>query len=598
MRIGICRDCRYGRGRVRARRKGRGTRQRGVQIQVARADGEEVVLNREGLIDRGVGDDGSGREVLGGGQHQASFHLIGRQVLTSDQGRGRAAGYAGGHAGPAQYEVAGTSTRGRVLHVGSQRHLAAGFRSFKGGSGSKNREYFITGRDQIRFCHKVDQRRPFRAVSGHQVVGAGGGALGIHGSDGEHERIIAGRGDGPVAVGVRQIVAPAVARGNDHGDAGKPCFLHFLAERIVSITLENRAAKRKVDDFDVVNRAQLNGAFDRLNHFRVVRLAVAVQNFEADQMSAGSHAVDVVKVGRTVRIGAVPGDNARHVRAVTIIIVDAFARDKAFGVGDVREQVGQAEGIRAIAGEVLIDMDSAIDQGDANARPQIRIGGAAGGRCRLDGFGHVVVNGHRGAHAEEWIVDRNVGDRRILREAERAGHGCGTKFAARQQFDQIQRATHRRKQRAHERRSVLNDDLDRLVRWHRAQLWRNGAAQRDCGRYQQQRQRSCKSDLHTFHQALGSGMRNYSERNQIGAPWELLRVSRTNRVLVPAGFSGRHDLSLRGNGRRVKYRFGLLGPWMRLVIAPKANEWERRISPRVNRAPGCTMRNSRPRLAL
>ena len=65
--------------------------------------------------------------------------------------------------------------------------------------------------------------------------------IGTHRADGDDVRVVARSFDGAVAFGVHGQVAAIVAGGNDDDDAGLPCLLDCLAERIESIALKDRA---------------------------------------------------------------------------------------------------------------------------------------------------------------------------------------------------------------------------------------------------------------------------------------------------------------------------------------------------------------------
>ena len=98
----------------------------------------------------------------------------------------------------------------------------------------------------------------------------------LHGSNGNHIWIVAGRINGAIALVAKGIVAAVIARGDNHHDTGLPRQFNRLAERICLVALENRMAQRKIDDANVVGVLELDGSLDGGDHKAVGAIAVAI----------------------------------------------------------------------------------------------------------------------------------------------------------------------------------------------------------------------------------------------------------------------------------------------------------------------------------
>src|SRR6202035_1481760 len=120
-----------------------------------------------------------------------------------------------------------------------------------------------------------------------------------------------------------------------------------------------------IQDANVVDIFELDRAFDRLNDLRIRRTAVAVQNFKTDQVGTGSDPMNVVQERRAGRVCPVSGDDAGNMRAVAVVIVHSFERDKALGVDDLREKTGE-EPACTLPDEVLINMYATVDDRHAD----------------------------------------------------------------------------------------------------------------------------------------------------------------------------------------------------------------------------------------
>src|SRR5262249_45679450 len=114
---------------------------------------------------------------------------------------------------------------------------------------------------------------------------------------------------------------------------------------------------RKVDDADLERVAVRDHPFERRNHIADVTLAGGVEHFERDQASAGRDAG--ARAGRVVPIA---GDDAGHVRAVSVIVVRRLP-----AADEIDERVDALSAARA--GEIVVPGgDARIDHRDADAR--------------------------------------------------------------------------------------------------------------------------------------------------------------------------------------------------------------------------------------
>src|SRR5450631_642341 len=108
----------------------------------------------------------------------------------------------------------------------------------------------------------VQHGRSFGTVGGDEIIRTGGGTHGLHGANGDHVGIVAGRGDGSITVIVVGIIAAVVARRHHHDYSGVPGLLDRLAQRIRGVALEYSPAQRQVDDADVVLTLEGNRLLD------------------------------------------------------------------------------------------------------------------------------------------------------------------------------------------------------------------------------------------------------------------------------------------------------------------------------------------------
>ena len=93
----------------------------------------------------------------------------------------------------------------------------------------------VAGRDDVGLNNVIKSRRPLRAVARDRIIATRGSIGGPHCADGDHIRIVAGRGDGPVAMRASTVIATLIAGGSDYYDPRFPGQLDCLAERIKSV---------------------------------------------------------------------------------------------------------------------------------------------------------------------------------------------------------------------------------------------------------------------------------------------------------------------------------------------------------------------------
>ncbi|MBM3793431.1 MAG: aminotransferase class III-fold pyridoxal phosphate-dependent enzyme [Acidobacteria bacterium] len=264
---------RTGRQRAPGGREHRRARECCLEIEVACADREHVMLQVEGLPGAGIVDAGRGRHALERRAHQARFHLIGRHIdrrsarsllalaVLLQHPRGSRGGHRRSHTGAAEDDgiadglsaaihaethivglIVGLVARHQVV-----RRLHAGIKQ-------------IARRHQIGFHDLVAQRRALGARRRDHVVLALRASYLARGAHGDHIRVIGGRGNGGIALRAERVVAAEIARGYHHHDARLPGLLDGQAQRIRSERAGDEAAERKIDDADVVCAPQRDGA--------------------------------------------------------------------------------------------------------------------------------------------------------------------------------------------------------------------------------------------------------------------------------------------------------------------------------------------------
>src|SRR5437868_8670033 len=130
----------------------------------------------------------------------------------------------------------------------------------------------------------VQQRWAFRAETGHGVIGGGIRSVRVGGANSDHVGIIGGCADGGVAVSTHAVVSAIIARGYYHHDAGLPCLLYRLANRVLQIRLGNPPSQREVDDANVVGALELNSALNSRNNGTVSSGAIGVKHTQVDQL--------------------------------------------------------------------------------------------------------------------------------------------------------------------------------------------------------------------------------------------------------------------------------------------------------------------------
>src|SRR4029077_4934954 len=268
--------------------------------------------------------------------------------------------------------------------------------------------------------HVIKGGGPLGAVTGDVVVGAGGRVHGLHGADGEDQRIVAGGGDGSVAVAAVDAEAAEVASGHDDRDAGVPSLLNRLAERIVCVVGIDRPAERQIDHANVVCALESDGFLNGGDDLAVGSDSVPVENPKVDEV----YAVGDAGHGRalTAGIGAVAGHNASDVGAVPVGIPNLHAAGIGGRAGEVLVIDHAGLPIR-VAQIVVVIVDPAVDDGDADAQARAAEAGAARG-AQIDGSAGQVVG------AVELVVGNDEGYLVIVGESIEGRHGQseGTAF--------------------------------------------------------------------------------------------------------------------------------------------------------------------------
>ena len=107
-----------------------------------------------------------------------------------------------------------------------------------------------------------------------------------------------------------------VAGGRDNDDAGVDRALGGQRQRIGQVRLGHLRANREVDDADVVRDAVRNRPLEGSNDVADDAAAILIEHLQADDVGRRSDAG-----AGAVRVIAVAGDDARHVRAMPVVVV-------------------------------------------------------------------------------------------------------------------------------------------------------------------------------------------------------------------------------------------------------------------------------------
>src|SRR5207302_7026687 len=97
-----------------------------------------------------------------------------------------------------------------VNHVVALRHCVVGV-GVDDRPAALERSDHVAGREQVWLDDVVDLRGSFGAVAGNLIVATVRGSHRLHGADGNHVRIITGRGDGAVSICALRVVTSSVA---------------------------------------------------------------------------------------------------------------------------------------------------------------------------------------------------------------------------------------------------------------------------------------------------------------------------------------------------------------------------------------------------
>ena len=173
-----------------------------------------------------------------------------------------------------------------------------------------------------------------------------------------------------------------VAGGGHHHDACFPGAHHRLVERVIPITGAHRGTERQVHNPDIVLVFVVNDPLDPGDNLGVAALALFVQHLDRDDHRVGCHAV-ILAIVVTFLVAGHRG----HQRAVAVLVVLAiFAAQRAPAF---------LEASLVVAGillDLLVLLDAAVQDGDADTSPGVTCRPNRGGVDRLKGLRHV----HRG----------------------------------------------------------------------------------------------------------------------------------------------------------------------------------------------------------
>ena len=242
----------------------------------------------------------------------------------------------------------------------------------------------------------VQQRRPLGTVCGHQVIGPLFRTLGVHGTNRDHQRVVCRRRDRRITFCARAVIATSVPGSDNDGEPSQPGPLNGQPQGIGFPAFVNRAAKSQVDDPDIVRRAVRDRPINITDHGSVIRLAGSVQHLQVDNPRPRCQAVDDLAITEQ-RIHAPSDDEPSQMRAVSIVVVGIFARDKRLRVRNRTSQV-------QIRGHAAINKRHA----DANTLPEIRV--ICQRRLWLNRLRHEVVNGLRRTGSLNQLVHADVVD--------------------------------------------------------------------------------------------------------------------------------------------------------------------------------------------
>src|ERR1700722_1726889 len=180
-------------------------------------------------------------------------------------------------------------------------------------------------------------------------------------------------------------------------------------------------------------------------------------------MCAWRDSVNVVQIRRSGRVRPVARDHPRNVSAVAIIVVHTFVGNKALGVYNLREKTSKE---RAVTDQVLVDLDAAVDDRDADALPEARIRGTGGRGCWLKRLRRIVVSRERRARRLQGVVYRYMRHVRVFGEIQGLPDRHITEFAKRQKSEEVNHAADGIEETAKQRGGVLDNDLNWLLRVH------------------------------------------------------------------------------------------------------------------------------------
>ena len=272
-----------------------------------------------------------------------------------------------------------------------------------------------SGRDEVGFGREVDPGRSPRAEGRQRVVAPCGCPLVARRAHREHPRRIAGARDAAVLC-LAGVVHAEVACSRDDYDARLDGAPGGKREWIGVVGLEDARGHRQIDDADVVAVLDCDRVVDCRDHVADVPESLCVEHFQTHQARTRRHAAP-----RAVGVVAVAGDDARHVRAVTVLVnrlirhPDPRVRCHR-EVAEVNDARVRSRRVRAGQVQVVVPgRDSRIDHGDADPAAG-QVVGVAGDRRRNRGARSLQRREHRvvGANPGHLGISRETGERRVV----------------------------------------------------------------------------------------------------------------------------------------------------------------------------------------
>ena len=170
-------------------------------------------------------------------------------------------------------------------------------------------------RDEVRLGRPIEIGRTARTERGHRIVATTRRAVRARGADRQDPRSVARRHDAAVLRFALGVLAKVARCRHDH-DAGVNQALGRNRQRIGPVRFNDCCADREVHDADLVARPVGEHPVERLDDVADPALTVRVEDLQHGEAGIGRDPGVL-----PVRVEAVSGNDARHVRAVAVIVI-------------------------------------------------------------------------------------------------------------------------------------------------------------------------------------------------------------------------------------------------------------------------------------